>query len=836
VFSGQGSQWIGMGQELLAQEPVFRAAIEECDRLMRPHVSWSLLEEVTRPNEESRLNDTEIAQPAIFAFQVGLTALWRSWGMKPSAVVGHSVGEIAAAYVSGAISLADACRIITHRGRLMQGATGKGKMLATRLDTEAARQAIVGYEDRLAVAVNNSPISTVLSGDPAALQEVQARLEQQGVSVRMLRVNYAFHSYQVTEYGEQLKELLSGEGANQAVRPTASVIPMYSTVTGQVIEGQELTADYWRRNIQEPVLFGNAITTLAELGYSHYVEVSPHPVLSGNVAECLQPLGREAVAVSSLRREQPERPEMLGSLATLYQLGYTIEWRTFFPQGGQLVKLPLYPWQRQRYWLEPVEVAGGKWQVAQAAGLPGAGGRRGRGLLGERVRLARPGGDVIWENVIGRPSLPYLADHRFQGAVVLSGAVYVSMALAAAAELYSVQPHGLKGIEFHKALFLHENEQRLAQVIVSPAAGHDAPFYVYSQGADEEWALHAAGHVNLQTPVSGPGANGFKPGNSHLTLSVRDAQARCPAEMTGEAYYAALRPFGFDYGPAFQGLERVWHGDQETLALVRVPESLATEVGSYRFHPAVLDSALQAAWPVLLDLAQGNDGKGASYIPTRIGRVQLHSQPNQLLKLWSHAVRQVGHVSNLTDSGDKVDVDVRLYDEMGLLVAEVTGITFERLALQIPAAPPSAAAQLRSSAIIARVTAAGPDERLEMLESYLKQEVAKVTRLSVSRLDAGQPLTRLGLDSLMAVELKNRIEGDLGVEVPLVAFLEGVSIAELSSQVADGIESAPAMAAAELLDVAELWEMEDWDGLLASIERMTAEDLDFLLAELRVEG
>ena len=347
VFSGQGSQWVGMGQRLLAEEPVFRAKVEACDACLRQHVSWSLLDELGAPEERSRLGETEVVQPALFAIQVGIAALLESWGVKPNAVLGHSVGEVAAAHVAGALSLEEAVRLVAWRGRIMQKATGRGKMAWVALSREDAAQAIAGRESALAIAAVNDPESAVLSGETAALEEVLAALAVRGVACRPLKVNYAFHSPQMDLLAGELVEALGVVDARRAT------VALYSTGTGAAIDGERLDAAYWGTNVRAPVEFAGAVASAFGDGQRLFFEIGPHPVLSTNLAQCLAAQKEPGHVAFTLRRESDEPVAMREALASLWALGVSVDWNALNPSGGRCVSLPSYPWQRERYWLEP---------------------------------------------------------------------------------------------------------------------------------------------------------------------------------------------------------------------------------------------------------------------------------------------------------------------------------------------------------------------------------------------------------------------------------------------------------------------------------------------------
>src|SRR3989338_6987367 len=346
VCSGQGPQWWAMGRQLLEQEPIFREAIEQCDALMRRDVTWSLLDELTADEASSRLDQTALAQPALFALQVGLAALWRSLGVVPDAGGGHSVGEVTASYLSGALSLPEAVRVIVHRGRVMQHAAGHGKMAAVPLSEADVQPSLRPYAGRIVIAAVNSPSSVTLSGDAEAMEELATQLEARGISPRFLRVNCAFHSHHMAPFERELMAALEGLTAS------TTTIPMISTMTGERCDGEQLNAGHWSREIREPVRFARAIETLLRDGYRIFVEVSAHPVLSGSIAQCAAAMGETVTTVPSLRRQEPERAVMLAALGTLFTVGYPVDWARHYPLRHRFIRLPSYPWQRERCWLD----------------------------------------------------------------------------------------------------------------------------------------------------------------------------------------------------------------------------------------------------------------------------------------------------------------------------------------------------------------------------------------------------------------------------------------------------------------------------------------------------
>jgi acyl transferase domain-containing protein len=657
VFPGQGSQWFGMGRRLLEQEAVFREVIERCDQAMRPYGDWSLLAELTATDAaQSRLNEVDIIQPALFAMQVALAALWRSWGIEPQAVVGHSLGEVAAAYIAGALSFEDAIRVVCHRSRLFKRTIGQGAMAAVDLSIEEARRVLVGFEDRVSIAASNGPTSTVLSGDPTALAAILDQLQNRDIFCRMVKVDFASHSPQMEPLRADLLQALAG------LQARAESVPIYSTVTGQVSHGLEFDAPYWARNMREPVLFSTAVQRLVEDGHDIFLEISPHPILLSAMQQGFHHFGQEAAVLPSLRHEEDERTVLLGSLGALYTLGYPVDWNLIYPTGGRCVHLPSYPWQRERCWFEPS--AEDTYAHREHVSRSGAGNHP---LLGRHFTSPHPAGTHFWETTLDRKFLPYLDDHCIQGVAVLPASAYMEMALAAAVEVFSAQSVVLKDIEFRKALFLPEGEIRTIQVILSQGADGAASFYIYSCAgvvahSGKSWMLHATGKACLQQDDSI-----ITPDAEQETLT--EIRTRCAEAISGQDYYRGLQESGIHYGPFFQSIAQLWRSNGEILADVQVPDGPEADFSGWQIHPAVLDAGLQVFGAAVAAEAT-ESGRQGIYLPTRIDQFRMHGRPGR--HLWSHS--RVLHRDVDATTGD-----VQLLDEAGRVKVEIQGLRFEYL-------------------------------------------------------------------------------------------------------------------------------------------------------------
>ncbi len=637
VFTGQGTQSPGMGRRMREREPAAREALERCEAAIRAHAGWSLLEELDRPAESSRLASTEIAQPAVFAIQVALVAWWRSMGVVPDAVVGHSMGEVAAAHVAGILSLEEAARIIVHRARLMEPTRGAGRMMAVELPFERAAAMAAGLG--VSVAAINSPTSCVLSGDSAALEGAAARLEREGVTHRWLPVEYAFHS--------ALMEPVRGELAATlgAIERQAARTLIASTVTGALAQASDFNAAYWARNVREPVRFRDAVDALGRSGHRTFVEIGPHPALVRPVQQCAAVWdGATVTALPSLHRDLDDQGGLRCALGALHLLGHPCDARSLFP-GARVVRLPAYPWQRERYPLPRGDLA---------ATLPPAfaSGSDGDPLLGERLATALD----TYQLDVSAHSPPWLGDHRILGRVLYPAAALLATAWAAGVKAFGTESVQVEGLTIGRPLMVPDEGVSRLQV-TSTEEGSARRVRVFSTSSDDgreaRWQEHASARVRAADPPrnhpSPPSAAGEPLGRT----------------LEGTDFYAHLATFGAAFGESFRGIPRLWREDGRARAVVPLREGEAGPGEAPFRYPPLVDACLQvAAATVLEEQAQC----GILLLPVAIERAWCGRAAGKALSVEAVARDR----SRLAEEGVLFDVKGR--DESGVLVFEIEGL------------------------------------------------------------------------------------------------------------------------------------------------------------------
>jgi len=683
VFPGQGSQWAGMGRDLCVASPSFAATIRRCADALAPHVDWDLAEVVQGQAGEAWLGRLDMVQPTLWAVTVGLAELWREAGVQPDVVIGHSQGEITAATVAGALSYDDAAMIMARRASIVRRVAGQGRMLAVDLDLAAARAALDGFEDDVALAVNNGPSSCVLSGETEAVLTLKELLEADGVFCRLVNVDYASHCPQMDELRP---DLLAATGG---ARPRAGAVPMMSSVRRAVVDGTELDAAYWADNLRQPVLFADALGALLDDGVTHVVEISPHPVLSPAIEQIVAARPRPARVLTTLRRDAGTPEDLAAAFARGYVAG--LEPFAGLPRAG--VALPSYPWRRTRYW-------------------PAPGRSRARERAAWSVELLPATGESdAWQGgtELSLDDEAWLRDHTVGEAVVLPAAAMIGLMLATGRARLGAVPGALTDVVFGRDLTFTDEASRgvtstgmISTGMISTGVTSTGMIStgmistgmissgVISTGGTVRvgltWAddVTAGGSVALLSlPDGEPGPGGGGTGwTTHATArALGPAPARieaafpaaladrlagadpaAPGTLDAAAFYAACAARGLAYGPAFQGLRRVVADGEEALGALELPARCRAGAGQHVVHPALLDAALQ----VSLALCRPD----VTVVPTAVAAIHLAGPPGGPLEpRWSHARRRVDGRFDLT-----------LFDADRQAVLSLTGLELRQLA------------------------------------------------------------------------------------------------------------------------------------------------------------
>ena len=618
VMNGQGSQWWGMGRELTQHEPVFRQTIERCDAAMRPWAKFSLMEELGRTEECSQMHRTEIAQPAIFAMQMALAELWKFWGVQPAAIVGHSVGEVAAACVAGVLSLEQASRVIVLRARLMENcARGEGTMLAVGLDQDGIEALITRHDRTVTIAAFNGPRSLTLAGPRLSLEAIAAELESNDVFARFVRVDHPFHHPLMRPASEALEEQLGD------LTPQAETTPFFSTVTGQKCAGATCDASHWGRGIRQPVQFASAVNGICDAAIDVWLEIGGHPVLARSIQECIAGRGTNAIVVSSTRRDV-EHESIIEAAMDLHRACVPLAFANMTP-SRYLLSLPTYAWDKARWWNESSD-----WREGRLSS-------GGRGLLDVRLPRAIP----TWSARLDGRHMVFLKDHKVENLVVFPAAAFVEMVLEAGVQLFNGRPFVIEDLEIRRPLIVPEEVSGLKIELSYDL--NERTFSIQSKFEQSAtWSLHVVGSMRGERT------------DASFASSVWGPNKPTDAELVKvKEFYRHMSDMGLHYGDEFQPIRELSAGNGQSKGRVSLSDAIARRASEYSLHPVLLDGALQ----VLSAAAATVEGHDAQLkLPVRFTRILFLRSP-----LASSLVRAGVQRYN----SDYLEGRIELYDEVG---------------------------------------------------------------------------------------------------------------------------------------------------------------------------
>jgi acyl transferase domain-containing protein/surfactin synthase thioesterase subunit len=763
LFSGQASQYPRMGAELYRDEPVFRQEVDRCAEIVGNRLGRPLTDVLLCDQSDSNLIDeTAYTQPALFALQAGLLALWRSWGIVPDVVLGHSVGEFAAAYCAGVYTLEQILGLLAERAGLMQALPRDGAMAAIFSDGETVTRAIerLGRAD-IAIAALNAPHNTVISGARDAVTALVARFERLGIRCQLLTVSHAFHSPLMrpaaTKFG-RIAARVQGQTPNITWVSTVSATPMQKSPA----------ARYWRDHALNPVRFADAMRALDQTGVSDVLEIGPGNTLLALGRQCVN---QNAKAWLGSLSKRGEMNEILASLGQLYRRGYDVDWEGFNrPYAGRRVSLPTYPFEHRRFWIE-----------ADATARPR--GPLSNGLTGVRLRSALP--HAQFESTYSLQRFSYLDDHRIYGMPVLPTTVGLTALREAACQYFGSSAVEIANLQYREAMVLPESGERIVQSILTPLGDSTAEFRFVSTGTNgaDMWRTHMVGVARKEDAARNGQA--AAPQFDHIAQ-------RCANSIPIERYYETLRALGLEYGASFRAIETLQRGDGEVLTRVRLPAHLSHD-GQAGLHPALLDACLHL-YPALVegygDFTQAAKERRRTYLPVSVERFRCADV--RAREVWGHGVRR----PSANDDADTFTIDVAIYGDDGRFAAAIEGLSLKSLppeALRPPVASEAgdspeqiveadpamrSAGRGTDAAIRPQLKEAPRAKRRELLVGFVRQQAMKTLGITET-IDAARPLRELGLDSLMSVTLVNRLEAALGIKVSTVKLIQGPSIEQL---------------------------------------------------------
>lgn len=644
LFTGQGSQYTGMAETLYKKEPVFKDVLDKCNQYLIDVLETPLLDVIFDKENKNLINQTQYTQPALYAIETGLAALWESWGIKPDVVLGHSVGEYAAACIAGVFTLEDGLKLIAARGRLMQALPSGGEMAAIMTSVDNIKSYIEKYKDDLSLAAINGMNGVVISGAATSVNAICTALEAENIQNIKLAVSHAFHS-------PLMKPMLGEfESAAKSIHYTKAILPIISNISGTFSTDEISTADYWVKHVSAPVDFLKGMQCLEENSIGYYIELGPKPTLLGMAKGCIEL--NDASSVASLHPVKNDLSFIFSNLAKLYVAGCNVNWQGLYANGQyQAVVLPTYPFQKKRFWPK-------KKKISNAIGLSNNSGQI-HPLLGRKLQIAGSE-QLVYENILDCSQIDFLNDHKVFDQVLFPGTGYVEIALAAGRLID--ESIIVSNILLHQPLVIANGENKNIQCIVTPNNAGEHKIEIYSLNAVEqdaannsaEWMLHMSGElVTEKTDTE--------------RKSLQDIKNNCSNERSVEDYYAMFEKRGISYGPMFKTIKSLHCADSQALAEIKLPDSVLLEADDYHIHPALLDACFQ-----VFGATVESDNSQETYLPLGIDVVNVIGKPRS--NVWAHATLVQTDDSDLT-----LRANISVMSAEGEKIVEITGLMLAKV-------------------------------------------------------------------------------------------------------------------------------------------------------------
>ena len=781
LFTGQGAQYPQMARQLYDTEPEFRRILERCHEVLRSHLDQPLLDVLYYQGDSHALLDrTDYTQPALFAVEYALAELWRSWGIEPSWVMGHSVGEYVAACVAGVFSLEDGLRLVAERGRLMNALRSDGCMVSVFTDHDQVAEAIQPFGRHVSVAALNSPNHVVISGGRESVQAIVEQFQKEDIHCRDLHVSHAFHSPLIEPVLEPLERYV------EKIPLQRPGIGFISNVSGRSASDELITGAYWRDHSRFPVQFGTGVKTMAQKGCNVFIEIGPHAVLTRFARETLPK--EDVMWLSSLDRNKSNWHSLSEGVGQLYMKGENIEWSSFHRGAHhRIVRIPTYPFQRERMWID--REAG---ETTNRPLVVGQNHNTVNPMLGQRLRL--PDSDEIrFETHYSRFSPSYLQDHRLFDTLVVPGASHVSMILQAAEQAFPQHPYRFEELVFIGPIYLTEETARCVQLVFSPDSincgrGLKLMSVATETGSldDTAWSVHMTGRGNLLV--------------DHDLLARVDSinidaiRTRATQTLSGAEFYDNVWGNAAGTGNVFKWIDSIWKGEGEAIAKTACPVAAADGL-YYRVHPGIFEAGFQVLHCCkTFETVETVTQDGVIYVPFSIDELFCYTVSSEIKEIWCYA--------KLRDfDPDNVVADLYLSDQSGRIMVEMIGLCLRKLSrssviervsidpqistLKEHQAPTRLRGEILAEApkdLLKDFAERPTKEQRSILLTYLQQQVIDVSGFPESKVDLNSSLVVQGFDSLMAIMIGNRIKSDLSVTLPIARLLSSSTILSLTEE------------------------------------------------------